>query len=319
MSSITSFATALADTPLPAGRDRPRELSALLDDFSVETTPGAAAKLASHADHLRAGTRVYIAHVAGGDYGSVVEVARRLRAEGMTPVPHIPARSIASRDELDLWLARLSGEAGVEDVLAIAGGLSRPFGPFADSMAVLETGLLDRHGIRRIGLAGHPEGTRDIAEPALREALARKNAFRDRTDADLWLVTQFCFNAEAIIAWDKRIRAQGNRLPVHIGIAGLASLKTLVRYARLCGVGPSMRALTRNASNVARLATEAAPDGVLAALARYKATDPDCGIERAHFFPFGGIPRTAAWAYAAAAGRTVFRPDGQGFQVVAAG
>ena len=54
------------------------------------------------------------------------------------------------------------------------------------SMQVMETGLLDRHGIRRIGVAGHPEGSPDIPDRAVAAAIAWKNAFAERTDADLY-------------------------------------------------------------------------------------------------------------------------------------
>ena len=290
-------------------------IAALLDGFSVETTAGEAERIGRYADFLRPHAPVYIAHPAGTDFGLVVAIARKLRDEGLEPVPHFVARSISGRDELETNIARATSEAGVEDVLVIAGGLSRPVGDYASSMELLETGLFDRYGIRRIGLAGHPEGNRDIGARRLRRAILDKSAFADRTDAKLRLVTQFGFDTAAIIAWDKRIRANGNRLPIHIGVAGLATAKTLIRYARFCGVGPSLRAFSRNASGLLKLTTVSAPDALLAALARHKATDPECGIERVHFFPFGGIPRTAAWAYAAADGRVVMRPGGGGFDV----
>ena len=46
----------------------------------------------------------------------------------------------------------------------------------------------------------------------------------------MYIVTQFCFEAAPVIAWDKRIQAEGNRLPVYIGLPGLASLKALIGH-----------------------------------------------------------------------------------------
>lgn len=305
---------ALPDIAAPAD-DAGAGIAALLNGFSVETTSGEAERIGRYSDFLRPRTSVYIAHPAGTDFGQVVEVARKLREEGLDPVPHFAAHSISGRDELETNIARATSEAGVEDVLVIAGGLSRSVGDYSSSMDLLETGLFDRYGIRRIGLAGHPEGNRDIGAHCLRQAILDKNAFVEHTDAKLRLVTQFGFDPAAIIAWDTHIRADGNRLPIHIGVAGLATAKTLIRYARFCGVGPSLRAFSRNAAGLAKLTTVSAPDALLAALARYKATDPECGIERVHFFPFGGIPRTSAWAYAAADGRVVMRHNREGFEV----
>ncbi len=290
-------------------------IAALLDGFSVETTSGEAERIGRYSDFLRPRTPVYIAHPAGTDFGLVVDVARKLRDEGLDPVPHFVARFISGRNELETNIARATSEAGVEDVLVIAGGQSRPIGEYSSSIELLETGNFDSHGIQRIGLAGHPEGNRDIGARRLRQAILDKNAFAARTDAKLRLVTQFGFDPAAIVDWDKRIRAEGNSLPIHIGVAGLATAKTLIRYARFCGVGPSLRAFSRNASSLAKLTTVSTPDALLAALARYKATEPECGIERVHFFPFGGIPRTSAWVYAAADGRVVMRPGGEGFEV----
>ena len=135
---------------------------------------------------------------------------------------------------------------GVEDVVALGGAVNRPVGEYESSMQLLETGLFDKHGIKRIGVAGHPEGSPDISDKGLAEALTWKNAFAERSDAYVYLATQFCFEAAPIIAWDQAIREAGNRLPIHIGIPGLATLKTLINHAKACGIGPSMRVLTRS-------------------------------------------------------------------------
>jgi methylenetetrahydrofolate reductase (NADPH) len=124
-------------------------------------------------------------------------------------------------------------------VLADRRAIITPIGEIADTMQLLETGILDRHGIRTIGVAGHPEGCPDIPDQAIRAALAWKNAFAQRTGAELYLVTQFCFEAEPIIRWDQAIQAEGNRLPIHIGIP-LATI-TRAGHAKACGIGPSMR------------------------------------------------------------------------------
>ena len=141
-----------------------RAIVDFLADYSVETSPGAAEKTASFSALLPAGARAYIAALPGADFGEVVATARRLRNEGMVPVPHVPARSLKSRAQLEDYISRLAGEAAVDQVLCIGGGVNRPVGEFGCTMQVLETGVLDRHGIRTIGVAGHPEGSPDIAD-----------------------------------------------------------------------------------------------------------------------------------------------------------
>ena len=137
----------------------------------------------------------------------------------------------------------------------------------------------------------------------------------ERSDAEFYLVTQFCFEAAPVIAWDRRIQQEGNRLPVYIGIPGLASLKALLGHAKACGVGPSMRFLTRQARNVAKLMTVSAPDAQVTALATYAATDPNCGIAGVHMYPLGGLKKTARWSYAVVDGSFELHSDQRGFEV----
>ena len=290
----------------------------LLSGFTTETTPGAAGKIADYRAHLRPGATVSVTFLPGSDFADTVAVATRLRREGLNPVPHLAARSIPSRAFLEEGLARLVGDAGVDQALLIGGGLDRPLGEFSDTMQLLDTGLFDRYGIARLGVAGHPEGSPDIADAQIRAALAWKNAFAERTGASLYVVTQFCFEAAPVLAWDKRIQAEGNRLPVHVGLPGLATLKALIGHARACGVGPSMRYLTRQARNVAKLLTVSAPDRLVTALATYRATDPGCGIRGVHLYPLGGLKKSARWAQAVVDGRFEMRENGEGFEVDAA-
>ena len=287
----------------------------LLSGFTTETTPGAAAKIADYRAHLRPGATVFITFLPGSSFADTIEVAVRLRREGFHPVPHFAARSIPSRAFLDENLARLAGEAGVDQALLIGGALNRPLGEFSDTMQLLDTGLFDHYGIGRIGVAGHPEGSPDIPDAQIRAALAWKNAFAERTGASLYVLTQFCFEAAPVIAWDRRIQSEGNRLPVYIGIPGLASLKALIGHAKACGVGPSMRFLTRQARNVTKLLTVSAPDRLVAGLAAYRAADPRCGIRGVHVYPLGGLRRSARWTQAVVDGRFEMREDGQGFEV----
>jgi methylenetetrahydrofolate reductase (NADPH) len=284
--------------------------------FSLETTPATAAKINSFHDLLRAETKVYVAFLPGSDIAETIATVIRLRREGFHPVPHIAARSLRDRKQLDEVLRQASGEAGVDEVLCIAGGVSKPVGEFFDSMQMLETGLFDKYGIRRIGVAGHPEGSPDISDSAIASALAWKNAFAQRTGAELYILTQFCFEAAPIIAWDKKIRASGNRLPIRIGVPGLATIKTLAAYASACGIGASATFVLKQAKNITKLMTLSTPDKLITDLAAYKVTDCECGVVGFHMYPFGGLKKTAAWSYAVADGKFDLDGDG-GFRVTA--
>ncbi len=270
----------------------------LLAGFSIETTPGAAARTESYGALLAPGTTVNVTFLAGSDFADTIATVKRLGDEGLHPVPHITARGVPARADLAEWLDQLQGETGVDEALLIAGGQDKPLGEFDNTMQLLETGLFEGHGIRRIGVAGHPEGSPDFSQEAAMRALLDKNAWARQTGCEMYIATQFVFEAKPVIDWDRRIRAAGITLPIHIGMPGLATLKTLLAHARICGIGPSVRILTRQAANLTKLLSLRAPDRLVADLAAWKAQDPQCGVARVHFYPLGGMRKTAAWAYA---------------------
>ncbi|MEO0655747.1 MAG: methylenetetrahydrofolate reductase, partial [Pseudomonadota bacterium] len=277
-----------------------QDLDAFLKGYSIEVMPRTAAKVENFRELLPEGTRVYIAHIEGTPIDEMVETAARLARDGYQVMPHFPARIIADAATLTDWVARYQGEAGVDQALLLAGGVKEPVGAFHSSMQLLETGAFDKAGFKRLHVAGHPEGNRDIdpdgGDAAVMDALRWKQAFSERTDAEMALVTQFAFDADPIIAWADRLRAEGITLPVHIGIAGPAKLQTLIKFAIACGVGPSLKVLQKRAMDVTKLMLPYTPMDVLGALAAHKAAHPDFGIESVHFFPLGGIKTNATWA-----------------------
>jgi methylenetetrahydrofolate reductase (NADPH) len=271
-----------------------------LAGYSIEVTPRAAAKIENFGALLPARTRVYITHVDGTPIDDMIATARRLNEEGFSVMPHVPARFIKDRATLGDWIARYQGEAGVDQALLIAGGTAKPRGEFPSSMQLMETGLFDAAGFKRLHVAGHPEGCRDIDGDGLnRKAMAAlrwKDAFGKNSDADVALVTQFCFEAAPVIAWAETIKAWGIDLPIHVGVAGPAKLHTLIKYALACGVGPSLKVLQRRAADVGKLIKPFEPSALISDLARHWAADPDSNIQQVHFFPLGGIQPCADWA-----------------------
>ena len=293
--------------------DPSKQVVEFLANFTAETTPFSAAKVDDFRQILRPGTTVFITFLPGSNFDDTVNVAARLREEGLNPVPHLAARSIPDKAFLDEGLRKLRDQADITEVLAIAGAVEAPVGEFSDTMQLLDTGLLDKHGIEKIGVAGHPEGSPDMSDQAIFSALKWKNNFAERSGANLYVVTQFCFEAAPIIAWDKAMQEAGNHLPIRIGIPGLATVKTLLNYAKACGIGNSMTFLKKQARNVTKLLTISAPDKLLCDLAEYSATDPACGIIGCHMYPLGGVKKTAKWTYAVVDGNFEMNDGGLGF------
>ncbi|MCA0873329.1 methylenetetrahydrofolate reductase [Seohaeicola saemankumensis] len=294
--ALLNFRKREATGPTPASP----QVEAFLKGYSIEVMPRTAAKIEDFGALLPEGTRVYIAHIDGTPIEDMVATARRLARDGYPVMPHFPARIIRDRDTLTDWIARYQGEAGVDQALLLAGGVPEPVGDFHCSMQLMETGLFDKAGFKRLHVAGHPEGNRDI-DPSggtknVEEAILWKQKFSERTDAKMAIATQFAFDAKPIITWADGLREAGVTIPVHIGIAGPAKLQTLIKFAIACGVGPSLKVLQKRAMDVSKLLLPYEPTDVIAELAAHKAANPDFNIEHVHFFPLGGIKTNAQWA-----------------------
>lgn len=276
------------------------DVEAFLQGYSIEVMPRTAEKIENFRDLLPADTRVYIAHIEGTPIDEMVATAKRVAAEGFPVMPHFPARIIKDQATLADWIARYQGEAGVDQALLLAGGVAEPHGDYDSSMQLLESGEFDKAGFKRLHVAGHPEGNKDIDPKGgtanIDTALRWKNNFAEVTDAEMGIATQFAFEAKPIIAWANSLSEAGITLPIHIGIAGPAKLQTLIKFAIACGVGPSLKVLQRRAMDVTKLLLPYEPTEVLAELAAHKAANPDFNITNVHFFPLGGIKTNANWA-----------------------
>ena len=280
-------------------REETDPLKALLDGVSIEVMPRTLAKVDDMSALMAPGTRVYIAHIEGTPFDEMLAAAKRLAAEGFAVMPHVPARIIADKSELERWIRAYAEEAGVTQALVLAGGPPKPLGDFDSAMQLLETGLFEKHGYTRLHVAGHPEGNKDIdpkgGTAEVDAAVRWKQAYAKATGTEMALVTQFAFDAAPVIAWTERLAADGITLPVHVGIAGPAKLQTLIKFAIACGVGPSLGALQKRAKDLSKLLRPMEPTDVATALAAHKAAHPESLIERLHIFPLGGIRTSAEW------------------------
>src|ERR1700756_5654145 len=126
----------------------------LVAGYSIETTVREAARIEKYQDLVPKGTSMYIPHVPGVAREDTVALAARLKKEDMDPVPHIVARRTESAAILNDFLKRLV-DGGVTRVLCVAGDISAPEGEFDSALQILEGGFLEKHGIKKIGVAGH--------------------------------------------------------------------------------------------------------------------------------------------------------------------
>jgi len=287
---------------LPFGRQNRLSSAAraMLNGYSIEVMPRTAAKVEDFGALLPPGTRVYIAHIEGTPIEDMVATAKRLRDEGFEPMPHFPARIIPDRATFDDWLTRYRAEADVREALVLAGSPRSPLGDFHSAMQLLESGLFDVHGLKRLHVAGHPEGNKDIdpdgSTKLVDEAARWKADFARRTDADLAMVTQFAFDARPVLAWARSMHAAGVDLPIHVGVAGPTKLNTLIKFAIACGVGPSLSVLKKRALDLTKLTVPFEPTQVLNDLGDGCGKGEGGLIAGIHLFPLGGIKASVAYA-----------------------
>ncbi len=270
-------------------------IAPMLRGYSVEISPQSEKVVDSAAERLEPGTEVFFTWIPGEDFSKAVAPAAKLRKAGLYPVPHIGARHLESKEQLDRLLGEFTG-AGVDRVLVIGGERDKPLGPYDASIQVMQSGLLQKYNIKRVGISGFPEGHPRISEQVLGESTVAKMKYGREIGLQLQIVTQFVFEGEPIAAWLKKLRAMGVDLPVRLGLAGPAGIATLTRYAIHCGVGNSIKALTKSAS-FGKLLTERDPEPVIREL---MAASPDgepskLGVAALHFYTFGGLKKTVEW------------------------
>jgi methylenetetrahydrofolate reductase (NADH) len=221
----------------------------------------------------------------GPDRG--VETAARLRQLGHSLTVHVAARMVRDRDHLDQLLADMA-DAGVEDLFLIAGDVEEPVGEYSSAVELLA--LVADHPERPelIGVAGYPEGHPLISDEELERALCVKSRLAD------YVVTQMCFDTEALRGWIERERDQGMELPVVIGMPGKVTRHKLLRMATRIGVGPSLDFLRKQKGLRALLSRRSTADrlfdGVVPLL-----DDPRLAVAGFQYFTFNELLQTWEW------------------------
>ena len=266
----------------------------LLNGFSLEMTGKDVHALHDAAASIAPGTRLNVTYLGSEDGEMRVAAARALRELGLVPVPHIPARRMTSASALDAFLAELEAVGACENVFVIGGDPAHAEGPFEDALAVINSGLFERHGVRRVGIAGYPEGHPGIDELTLRSSLAMKaTALAERGLAGE-IITQFGFDSEPVLAWIEAVRATGIEMPIRVGVPGPAGARRLLAYAKRCGVGTGASIAKKYGLSLTNLMSTSGPDRFLAELAAHyePARHGSVGV---HFYTFGGLGSTAKW------------------------
>ncbi|GBQ13584.1 methylenetetrahydrofolate reductase [Komagataeibacter rhaeticus] len=267
----------------------------LVHDSTIEMTPAHVGTTRQRPAALSPGATVFITWLPGLPFGQTLAACHRVREWGCVPVPHLAARAITDLPMLRMIGQAVTGELRTDRVLLVAGGSPKPAGCFADTLALLETRVLQESGIRHIYVAGHPEGAPVMQPGEALSFLQRKQEIGQRDSLDIRIVSQLCFDPAPLLEWERHLRRNGIALPVHVGLPGLVSPRMLMRYGLKCGVGPSLQFLKGQRHRLHRWFWPMPPERMIQPVARAMGDIPGCLFRGLHFFPFGAVARTLAW------------------------
>jgi len=218
-----------------------------------------------------------------------VDVSIVLAGREFRVVPHFAARMVTGRDQLERMVERLDG-VGIRDVFVVGGDADPPASPYGDAGDLLEELAGLSHPFARVGIGGYPEGHPLIGDERLLEALKRKQAYADH------LVTQLCFDADALAEWTAGIREAGIDLPVVVGLPGVVERRKLAEISLKAGVGASLSYLRKHGRQLVTLARTRRYDPTpLARAVAAHAADPALGITGVHLFTFNQVEPTRDW------------------------
>ena len=269
-------------------------MSTVLDDFSMEMTGKDVAKVENAASVIPAGSRINVTFLENEDLQMRVDAAEAVKRLGFTPVPHISARRITSQEHLEEFLAALRVIHATENVFAVGGDPAVPMGPYEDSLALIESGVLQQYGAKTISIGGYPDGHPDIAEDVLWSHLEKKAAALSRLEIPGTIITQVEFDAHRVLSWVAEVRDHGVELPIRVGVPGPASVKLLLGFASRLGISTSTTIAKKYGLSVTNLLGKAGPEHFIRDL--QAGLDPaKHGVVKLHFYTFGGFKTTAEW------------------------
>ena len=214
---------------------------------------------------------VYITQLPGNDFREVASKAKELVNSGFNPIPHFSARSIKNLTELKDYVSRCK-DGGVNQALVI-GGSAQPIGDFHCSLQLLETGLFEGF---KIGIAGHPDGSPDISDSDLEQAMTDKKPYAD------YIITQWLLESDPIIKFISR-----QTLPVHVGITGPLTIASLLKFANIVGAKNSLNFIKSNMTKAFDLLKPRDPNDIIEKL--------KSSTENFHIYTFGGLQETNKW------------------------
>ncbi len=226
---------------------------------------------------------IFVTMIPQSETGEVLEAVRTIQARGFTPIPHIAVRNFETEGAYADFLSAIK-DLGITRALFLAGGVSNVAGPYGSTLKAFQTPAFAKGGFKTVGVAGHPEG--NPADRNSRVSLREKWSFLQDAGIGMEIVTQWSFAPDKVSAYIKDLRAEGITAPVRCGIAGPATLKTLLKYAKICGVSAAKEVIRKQGLSFGRLLMSNKPEQFVSLVE---------GTPHFHLYPFGGLEKCAEW------------------------
>ncbi len=269
----------------------PASIARLARECSIEMNVQDARELHRARALLPPGKKVYVSHLPKQTWQQTLDACRDVRRTGSTRCRTCrcvcwtaSARSMSS--------CEAAGRAEVAEILLISGDYPQASGPYSTVAEVLRAGKLSDYGLRRVSMAGHPEGHPKVPLVEIRRAEREKAQLAQAAGLQVTLLTQFFSKHRRSSSGPRAYAPTVSSARLVAGLSGPASIATLFRYAVRCGVGPSIRALGARPTSLVKLVGDHGPEKLMRTLAGVPQPDLYDGL---HFFTFGGFLRTCEW------------------------
>jgi methylenetetrahydrofolate reductase (NADPH) len=238
--------------------------------------------------HLGTDQTVTVTASPGKGLEATLDLTERLTRHGYRVVPHLAARMVRDRAELEEITARLTSQ-GIDRIF-VPGGDADPPGAFPDALSLLEELKAIRAPFQQIGITGYPESHPTISDDLTIQSMWDKRRYATH------VVSNLTFDPEVLATWVGRMRKRGITMPLLLGIPGPVDRTKLLAMASKIGVGESTRFLVKHKGTFARLA---APGGFTGERFLEKVAPavsaPEMLVEGLHVFTFNQVVATEEW------------------------
>jgi methylenetetrahydrofolate reductase (NADPH) len=240
-------------------------------------------------EHLPLGRTVTVTASPTKGIEATLALTESLARRGYAAVPHLAARMVTGRSQLEEICARMR-EAGVRTVFVPGGDQDPPAGDYSSALDLLEDLSVLGQPFAEVGITGYPE-----SHPTISDDLTIQSMWDKRRHAT-HVVSNLSFDPDTVGRWVDRLRTRGVTMPVLLGIPGPIDRAKLLAMATKIGVGDSTRFLAKHKGTFARLA---APGGFTGerflercapVLAR-----PQAMVTGLHVYTFNQVAETEAW------------------------